>query len=87
MAKLRTQCGHCGKDVWPGSIHQCKESRSPAGSIADDPRYTRLYELASEFMALLGAEGEMTIDAHSDFADKWMSALFDIDKGCPGNRQ
>jgi len=73
----------------PMTLKECmgESSARPAGSNADDPRYARLYELASEFMALLGAEGEMTIDAHSDFADKWMSALFDIDKGCPGNRQ
>jgi len=52
-----------------------------AGSVS--PEYMRLYELANAFMAELGAEGEITINMQSRFAEDWMNALWDIDKGTP----
>ena len=50
--------------------------------LADEvEKYTRLYELANTFMAELGAEGTITLNAQSEFANEWMGALWDIDGG------
>ena len=51
--------------------------------LADEiEKHNRLYELVNTFMAELGAEGEIALNAQSEFANEWMGALWDIDGGC-----
>ena len=50
--------------------------------LADEvEKHFRLYELVSTFMAELGAEGEITLNAQSELANEWMGALWAIDGG------
>ena len=50
--------------------------------LADEvEKHNRLYELMNAFMAELGAEGTITLNAQSEFANEWMGALWDIDGG------
>ena len=50
--------------------------------LADEvEKHIRLYELVNTFMADLGAEGAITLNAQSELANEWMGALWDIDGG------
>jgi hypothetical protein len=42
----------------------------------------KLYDILNDFMGQLGSVGEITVTSESDFADKVMNALYDIDGGC-----
>lgn len=49
--------------------------------VSDVEKYIELYEMVDEFMCTLGAEGSITIDTDSKWANKIMGALYDIDGG------
>ena len=63
--------------------HKRSASSSNALLCGKAESYKKLYTLTNELMAQVGADGEITFDAQCAFADKCMSALFEIDGGTP----
>ena len=52
-----------------------------------DENYKKLYTLMNELMCEVGAEGEVEINAQSDYAGRCMDVLFAIDGGALDNEK